>query len=297
MSQQVTFHTPQIVSTELEVSAATLRRWSDEFAGFLSDEAGSPAGGSHRRYNEHDVETLGLVKELMGNGMTYEQVRQHLTAEQAIWAEGVTRLSSEKVDDFEDSARRGAEIEVAGLDVEETALIPSNGSDASAVDFINNTLTTLSENQKSVLNSQAANRELLGVLIQDNFNLKEENNQLRQRVLEVERNVTQIRHEDEWRRESLRQELDAKLSQVQQTAVQALSAATAPQPPPDIKAVQSKPGCLGGLFGGGEIKIISAIGRRGQPQAEVGDLPPQGQAPQGPQPPGASHPKPMAPPE
>ena len=93
--------------------------------------------------------------------------------------------------------------------------------------------------------------------------------------------------------------MDAKITQVQQTASEALSAALTPQPPPDIKAVQSKPGCLGGLFGGGDIKIISAIGRRGQGQPESPQLPPQPPtyAPSQPSAPPPSHPKPMAPPE
>ena len=42
-------------------------------------------------------------------------------------------------------------------------------------------------------------------MLQDNFNLKEENNRLRERILEVERDVSQNRQEEEWRREALPQ--------------------------------------------------------------------------------------------
>ena len=170
MSHQSIFQTPQVVTAELEVSTATLRRWSDEFATYLSPEAGLTQGRSHRRYSSHDIETLHLIKELMGSGMTYEQVRQHLADEQNVWSERVSRVpASEELGDDDSNIEPDQSSE--------KALIAANGADATAVDFITTTLATLSENQKSVLNSQAANRELLGVLIQDNFNLKEENNQ------------------------------------------------------------------------------------------------------------------------
>jgi len=41
------------------------------------------------------------------------------------------------------------------------------------------------------------NRNLLGVLIQDNFNLKEENTKLRDRVLKLELAVNQLKQERE----------------------------------------------------------------------------------------------------
>jgi DNA-binding transcriptional MerR regulator len=290
MSKQATFRTPQVMSAELDVSAATLRRWSDEFSDYLSAEAGSTPGRSHRRYTDDDATTLDFIKELMSSGMTYEQVRQRLSDQFEIWSDRENIIPADEEDE-------GALL--TDEPHEERGLMATNGRDASAIDFITHTLATLSENQKSVLNSQAANRELLGVLIQDNFNLKEENNQLRQRLLDVERNLSQTRQEEEWRRESLRQELDAKIMQTQQLASQALATASTPQDLPDIKAVQTKPGCLGALFGGGDIKIVSTPGRRrkGNDRPQQSFSAPSGPAPSSQAPAPPIHPKPTRPPE
>ncbi|MBE7468744.1 MAG: hypothetical protein DPW09_11975 [Anaerolineae bacterium] len=281
MTEQANSRPPQAVARELEVSPATLRRWADEFADFLSTGADSAQGRSHRRYTDQDIATLTLIKELMNNGMTYEQVRLQLTQ----------RLSmpldlAPHEDDFDQD--------------QETALVAANGAESPAIAFLTNTLMALSDSQKSILNSQAANRELMGVLIQDNFNLKEENNRLRERILEVERSAAQIRQEEEWRREALRQEMDAKIASVQQLATQAISTANSIEMP-DIKAVSTKPGCLGSLFGAGGTQILSVPRRRreglearqaGQPSAAA-RMPQPAASPQSP----PAYPKPTAPPE
>jgi DNA-binding transcriptional MerR regulator len=278
MNEQANSRPPQAVARELEVSPATLRRWADEFADFLSTGADSGQGRSHRRYTDQDIATLTLIKELMNNGMTYEQVRLQLTQ----------RLSMPlDLAPHEDNLDRD----------QGTALIAANGAESPAIAFLTNTLMALSDSQKSILNSQAANRELMGVLIQDNFNLKEENNRLRERILEVERSAAQIRQEEEWRREALRQEMDAKIASVQQLATQAISTANSIEMP-DIKAVSTKPGCLGSLFGAGGTQILSVPRRRreGLEARQAGQSPAAARAPQPPASPPA-HPKPTVPPE
>ncbi|MEM7345533.1 MAG: helix-turn-helix domain-containing protein [Chloroflexota bacterium] len=301
MSQEIVSQTPQTVIKALEISSATLRRWSDEFSDYLSPEAtGGAEGRSHRRYNEEDLTILGMVKELMNRGMTYQQVRQQLAEWSNKRSDQITRIvpPDEMADDYG---------EMGMIAHDETGLVSTNGSEETAVAFLNNTLTTLSDTQKSILNSQAANRELLGVVIQDNFNLKEENNRLRERVMDVERNMVQVRQEEEWRREALRQEMDAKLTSIQQMASDALVAANSVEAP-ELKAVRSKAGCLGSLFGAGEMQIISVPGRkRGsqddsptQQQPAAGSMPPvNGTTPASSSlPPGqAFHPKPTRPPE
>lgn len=305
--------TPQAVTGELDISPATLRRWADEFADFLSPEANSEAGRSHRRYTDQDVAVLGTVKELMNDGMTYEQVRRQLAfrvnpstggASAAEYTLGSAAESGLELDDFEAVADP---VEDDLLDqVEEMALIASNGNESAAIAFLTNTLTTLSDTQQSILNSQAANRELLGVLIQDNFNLKEENNRLRERMLDVERSLAQARQEDEWRRETLRQELDAKIQTTQKIAADALNTAHAVETP-EIKAIKGKSGCLGALLGGSDTQIVAMPRRRkreGQESSPAG-VPPAGPPqpaapphynPESAQPPPA-YPRPTAPPE
>src|SRR5690606_13386484 len=68
---------------------------------------------------------------------------------------------------------------------------------------INDILTTISGSQQAVLNSQSTVREVVGVLVQDNFNLKDENRKLRERMLEVERSLAEYQRREEARKERL----------------------------------------------------------------------------------------------
>lgn len=290
MNEQVTFWTPQAMARKLDISTATLRRWSDEFSEHLSQQADSAEGRSHRRYTDEDLDTLLVVKNLMNSGLTYEQARQQLAGHEG-----------------DDSAANDDEAELnlrdeVGLEPEEDrALVAANGNESPAIAFLTNTLATLSDTQKSILNSQSANRELLGVLIQDNFNLKEENNRLRERILDIERSLAQSRQDEEWRREALRQELEAKVASAQQLAQQALMAARSVEAP-EIKAVKSKPGCLGALLGASDTEIVTVPRRRSR---EGRGIPTAGPASGGvswqqSSPPAQQrpiHPKPTAPPE
>ena len=301
MDEQFLFRLPHVVARELDISSATLRRWSDEFADFLSSEAGPADGRTHRRYTEGDLATLGAIKNLMNNGLTYEQVRQELMSHRpANQPQNITQGQHEQetsvLSGF-DRFQQPLPDDEEDLD-QQTGLVAASG-DNPAISFLTNTITTLSDGQKSILNSQAANRELLGVLIQDNFNLKEENNRLRERVLEVERDLAKVRQEDEWRREALRQELDGKIALAQQTASQALAAAQNIELP-EIKAVKTRTGCLGMLFGGGDTKIITVPRRRdrkGPAGPSAGAAPASPPYPPTPSERPPAHPKPFYPPE
>ena len=309
MNEQPALQTPQAVVMKLNISPATLRRWADEFAAYLSPQTNSAQGKSHRRYTGKDIETLQAVKEYMNSGMTYEQVRRRLTQQFAAPLDPFP-IPNEYPDDNtgENKVERAPELpDEEALETHESkSLMTSNGNEPPALTFLTNALTTLSDTQQSILNSQAANRELIGVLIQDNFNLKDENNRLRERILEVERNMAQVRQEDEWRRETLRQEMDVKLGAVQQMATDALTTAHAVEMP-DIKTIKGKPGCLGALLGGGDTQVVSVPRRRARDSREAR---PAGAAPASAQqyasapPPAApvqqpppAHPKPTAPPE
>ncbi|MDM8530839.1 hypothetical protein QUF63_06680 [Anaerolineales bacterium HSG25] len=178
-------------------------------------------------------------------------------------------------------------------DSQQTALVHANGNEA--LGFLDNTLSNISDNQKSLLNSQAANRELMGVVIQDNFNLKDENTRLRERVLELEKRVAQIGREEQHQREAMRQEFESKITAIHQMATDAMVTAKTTEAP-DIKAVSTeRGGCLGSLFGGGGMKIITLPRRRNnETAAETGhaSTPAAAQAQAG-----GEHPKPMFPPE
>lgn len=305
MNSQSVLRSPNDVAQELNISPATLRRWSREFSGYLSKLAdvadGAGDNRSPRRYTEHDVAMLHKIKDLMSNGMTYENVRRQLNGKTTVNINPDDILESTE-DTKNESAPTVERINHPDEDDdEEWALIASDGPESQAIAFLTNTLTTLSDSQKSILNSQAANRELLGVLLQDNFNLKEENNRLRERILEVERSVAQSRQEEEWRREALRQELETKITATNQVAMNALTTAQTVEAP-EIKAIENNPGCLGMLFGGGGTKIVTVPKQRKKPT--TGQAPPpsmpgasQAQPASLPEQPPKNHPKPMFPPE
>lgn len=238
--------TPQEIAARLDISPSTLRRWSDEFSDSLSEQASSPGGKSHRRYTEADMELLLNVKTLMSNGLTYEQVR--------------TRLSQ----------RPESEAAATSMMVQ-----PEEASLAMGMSYFSEAINELHQGQLSVLNSQAANRELMGVLIQDNFNLKEENGRLRERMLDIERSMSQLRRDETSRRESLRNEIEAKFMEVREMA--------AGKNP--ITILQGRSGCLGSLFGGGgQIQAVPTPQRGHTPHHQ----PQQGARP---------HPRPPGPPE
>jgi len=219
------YRLPNEVAKQLQVSPSTLRRWSNEFADYLSPSAGRPEaapGGqiAHRRYSDEDLETLLTIKGLLAEGLTYVQVARRLEA---------LRL------------RRSTEIE-AEEESSVTALGPSlvdSSPFAPAVTVLADTLHTVADGQQILLGSQQANRDLLSVILQDNFGLKEENAKLRDRMLELERELAEIRRQDASRREALEErlhKLEERLSQA---------------PPLHPKAQHQKAnrsGCLGQFF-------------------------------------------------
>lgn len=182
-------------------------------------------------------------------------------------------------------------------DDQPAALARANGNEA--LGFLDNTLTNISDNQKSLLNSQAANRELMGVVIQDNFNLKDENVRLRERVLDLEKRMAQISRDEQRQRDVMRQEFEDKIAAIHQMATDAMVTAKTTEAP-DIKAVSTeRGGCLGSLFGGGGMKIITLPRRSAENVDTVADVN-QNSMPAAPttQPQHvAGHPKPMFPPE
>jgi DNA-binding transcriptional MerR regulator len=201
MAKENRHRVPQEVAERLSVSPSTLRRWSREFADHLSGSAGhpqpSPQGEpGHRRYTDRDVTTLLTVKGLLTEGLSYEQVKG--------------RLTDVGPDEFEESEsdEQHALVSVVEAERDEKAVAP-------ALHFLTETLQVVANGQQVVLNSQQASRELLGVVLQDNFNLKEENARLRDRILALEQDMAEMRRRGEEFRETLRQSLETRIQQVE----------------------------------------------------------------------------------
>jgi DNA-binding transcriptional MerR regulator len=196
---------PGDVARELDISTSTLRRWAKEFHSYLSRMAGRPdsagAVGTHRRYTDEDVELLRRAKGLLDQGLTYDQV--------------IRRLRREGLQPSEESGPREEAYPILAPEkqAESTALAPGFVVVADALRNIN-------DSQQALQNSLQVNRNLLGVLIQDNFNLKEENSKLRDRLLKLEQSFNELRQE--------KQEKEAS-----------------PLSPAQQRELQSRKGCLG----------------------------------------------------
>ena len=216
------FRLPNEVATQLQISPSTLRRWSNEFSDFLSTSAGrsqeeDEGKASHRRYTDKDLETLMNIKGLLAEGLTYIQVGK--------------RLQAMRLREFpSDVVTEDGEPQV-------TALGPSwqDSPYFPAVTVLSDTLHTVADGQQLLLGSQQANRELLTVVLQDNFNLKDENTKLRDRMLELERNLVELRRFQDTRRDGL----EARLRRLEEQL-----RPRNPQP-----KQEERRGCLGQLFG------------------------------------------------
>jgi len=198
---------PSQVAARLGISASTLRRWCKEFAPFLSQTAGYPelssdGGTSHRRYTDEDLETLIIIKGLLAEGYSYRQV--------------VKRLEAMRVG--EDT--QGDVYAVVAAEGEKLGLAP-------AMAVLADTIHTVADGQQMLLHSQQASRDLLGVMIQDSFNLKEENARLRERMLRLEREISEIKRKENERRGVV----EERLLQL------------------ELEQLENRRGCLGLLFG------------------------------------------------
>jgi DNA-binding transcriptional MerR regulator len=226
------YRLPNEVATQLQISPSTLRRWSNEFADYLSDPAGRPEpeeGGqaAHRRYTDEDLETLMTVKGLLAEGLTYIQVGKRLEALRLRQAAG------EVVTD-----ENGSELAVMDPTLDQrSSVFP-------AVTILADTLHTVADGQQMLLGSQQANRDLLSVVLQDNFNLKEENAKLRDRMLELERDLAEVRRLDGARRETI----DARLRELEQQIRQQRAPVQRAQPT-EPRARSQRSGCLSQIFG------------------------------------------------
>ncbi len=182
--------TAQQVATELGVSSSTLRRWTKDFGPFLSPSGAVAGDGANRRFSDDDMVVLRRVKEQLAGGASTDEV--------------VDQLQSEG---------RG-----------ETAALTTTSPDGAlsnpnaAFVLLTDTLRAMVENQQTIQNSLQVHRNLQGVIIQDNFNLKEENMKLRERMLKMEQELSDLRKRDSDHRLLLEQRL-ARLEQEMRKSV------------------------------------------------------------------------------
>jgi len=203
---------PADAARQLGIPASTLRRWSRRFAAFLSAEANgavhADGGRGHRRYAPRDLAVLARCKALLSEGRTFEQTAREL--ETAFQPDALTVTGEIDLDENEP---------VADIVDAEEPLEMMRGEDALDLgQLMAQTLSSLSGSQQMIITGQQTERELLGVVLQDNFNLKEDNKKLRERMVETERRIFEMKREmakaQTEERERMRQ-MEAYLFQLQ----------------------------------------------------------------------------------
>lgn len=165
------------LAAELAISGQTLKNWTRDFSPFLS--APGVLGEANRRFTEDDVFVLKRIKDHLAAGLTF--------------------------DETSDELRNDGYGEPLNGDGSHGALTVSNAQQGFGV--MTDTLRVMIENQQTVQNSLQVNRNLLGVIIQDNFNLKEENAKLRERMLKLEHEMGEMKKRDQDYRLTVEQRL------------------------------------------------------------------------------------------
>jgi DNA-binding transcriptional MerR regulator len=170
------------VAYHFQVTPDSLRSWIRRFSQLLSPTAKADSP----RFSTADVAALSMVQKLLDQGFKDEQINEQLTPKRIIPDEpSATALSTEQARQL---------VEGKG------ALLPHALGDI---------LSAIANGQQTVLNSQSTVREIVGVVVQDNFNLKEENRKLRDRMLELERSLAEYQRREETRKERLESRLRA----------------------------------------------------------------------------------------
>ncbi|HYN89150.1 MAG TPA: MerR family transcriptional regulator [Ardenticatenaceae bacterium] len=172
------------VAVELVISLFRLQRWTERFAAFLSPSATGNGHGGPREYSDGDLEVLRTILALHEQGLDDDGIEGELLRRGQIHTDVGSR----------DLVR----VEPDGA----TDVVPAPVAAA-----LGQALLQLSDTQQALLNSQQAQRELLGVVVQDNFNLKEENARLRKRLRQLEEELAHLKESDWNHRLSLEERL------------------------------------------------------------------------------------------
>lgn len=188
---------PSAVAEQLNISPDQLRRWTKEFAAQLSASA---VGTGAYRYTAEDVQRLRIVRDLFTQGKSFDEVSRHLSPDSP----------TDRYKDYHESPIKPDAVE----DDPQAVVIQPEESSAQAPTalVLREMLQGFAAGQEAILNSQQTNRNLMGVVIQDNFNLKEENARLRERMMKLEQELNELRRAQS----EYRQQIEQRLRQMEQ---------------------------------------------------------------------------------
>ncbi len=189
---------PAEVAGHLDVSAAELEQLCRRFARYLSrGVTASAARFGQSTFSHADVATLVTVQRLLDQGYDDAQIEDFLTPPPLPSAKQSPSLDGKPIDETENH-HPAAALSTAHASEHD----PVHDAEPTAMArFVSDAMSTLANTQQAVLNNQTSLREMLNVVVQDNFNLKDENRKLRDRMLELERALAEYQRREETRKE------------------------------------------------------------------------------------------------
>ncbi|MGL4650925.1 MAG: MerR family transcriptional regulator [Caldilineaceae bacterium] len=179
------------VAQHLQVSPETLRAWRRRFGQFLGADP-ADLDNDWPTFSQADVAVLLTIHSLLDQGYSDAQVGESLKPKRIEPA----RLAPESGGNELSPARTGGDGGEAGGQGGALMVGPAG-------QMIGDMLGAIAGSQQAVLNSQASMREMVAVVVQDNFNLKDENRKLRERMLELERALAEYQRREETRKERM----------------------------------------------------------------------------------------------
>lgn len=192
-------YTLAAVARHLDISTESLQRLRRRFRHYLGPEASA----TEPHFSSADVAAIVTIQKLLAQGYDDEQIDEHLTP-----------------------MHLDIEPEIEALSDLPTNLQPYVNENEGGVmlpEVVGDVLNTIVNSQQAVLNGQTSLRDMMGVVVQDNFNLKDENRKLRDRMLELERALAEYQRREETRKERTEgrmRALEATVGALQQQVAQ-----------------------------------------------------------------------------
>lgn len=161
------------VAAELDLPPMTIRRWSERYAEWLSEAAGSPetlesGRQAPRCYSPEDVEVLRHIQQWQEEGLEEEAIEAELEAAQEAGPQALALVESESGE----------------------MLVPPQAA------ALGQAFRQITDTQQALVTTQQAHQELLSVVINDAMSLKDENERLRKRLRMMEEEMNRLKESD-----------------------------------------------------------------------------------------------------
>lgn len=198
-SMPATGFTPAQAAAHLRVSVDGLERLCRRFGRYLSRDAAAP----NATFSHADLAMLATVQRMLNQGYDDAQIDRSLAPPLPAAAPLETATDEESDAETLPTTLAATRLTDQEMDQDDDGGDDNTGSSPTTglARLVGDAMNTLAGTQQAVLNSQSSLREMLNVVVQDNFNLKDENRKLRDRMLELERALAEYQRREETRKE------------------------------------------------------------------------------------------------